>query len=181
MCCGGATFFAATGIPPSQIQAISRLSSLAWQHHVRKNPVLLQTLLFHGRPPHDPPVSLLLCEFLILFPSSQFHTFFLVGLRAFVFGHISLPFLVLMFSGLSCTRVFIASFFVRVLAVSYSGAAISSRIPMHCDATVVFCVPGYTPICGYVCPTWPCQWGHRNFDVPWSPYGGCTLLAPMLE
>lgn len=55
---GGATSLAAAGVPPSQIQAIGGWSSSAWQRYVRKHPVLLQTLLFHGRPIHDPPFSL---------------------------------------------------------------------------------------------------------------------------
>ncbi|KAL4068728.1 hypothetical protein V8B97DRAFT_1872904 [Scleroderma yunnanense] len=56
---GGATSLAAAGVPPSQIQAIGAWSSLAWQRYVRKHPVLLQTLLFHGRPLHDPPFAFL--------------------------------------------------------------------------------------------------------------------------
>jgi len=54
---GGATSLAAAGVPPSQIQAIGAWSSSAWQRYVRKHPVLLQTLLFHGRPLHDPPFA----------------------------------------------------------------------------------------------------------------------------
>ena len=54
---GGATSLAAAGVSPAQIQAIGHWSSSAWQRYVRKNPTLLQTLLFHGRPIHDPPFS----------------------------------------------------------------------------------------------------------------------------
>lgn len=54
---GGATSLAAAGVPPAQIQAIGHWSSSAWQRYVRKHPVLLQTLLFHGRPIHNPPFA----------------------------------------------------------------------------------------------------------------------------
>ena len=54
---GGATSLAAAGVSPAQIQAIGHWSSSAWQRYVRKNPTLLQTLLFHGRPVHDPPFA----------------------------------------------------------------------------------------------------------------------------
>ena len=54
---GGATSLAAAGVSPAQIQAIGHWSSSAWQCYVRKNPTLLQTLLFHGRPVHDPPFA----------------------------------------------------------------------------------------------------------------------------
>ena len=45
---GGATLLAAAGVLPAQIQAIGHWSSSAWQHYIKKNPTLLQTLLFHG-------------------------------------------------------------------------------------------------------------------------------------
>ena len=45
------------GVPPAQIQAIGHWSSPAWQRYVRKHPALLQALLFHGRPIHDPPYA----------------------------------------------------------------------------------------------------------------------------
>ncbi|KAL4062608.1 hypothetical protein V8B97DRAFT_235710 [Scleroderma yunnanense] len=54
---GGATSLAAAGVPPSQIQAIGGWSSSEWQRYVRKHPVLLQTLLFHGRPLYDSPCA----------------------------------------------------------------------------------------------------------------------------
>ena len=54
---GGATSLATAGVPPSQIQAVGGWSSSAWQHYVHKHHVLLQTLLFHGRPLHDSPFT----------------------------------------------------------------------------------------------------------------------------
>ncbi|KAH7918236.1 hypothetical protein BV22DRAFT_1024919 [Leucogyrophana mollusca] len=54
---GGATSLAAAGVPPAQIQAIRRWSSGNWQHYIRKNPVLLQGLLFNGHGIHDPPFA----------------------------------------------------------------------------------------------------------------------------
>lgn len=53
----GATSLAAAGVPLAQIQAIGRWTSHAWQRYIRKHPILLQTLLFHGRPVHDPPFA----------------------------------------------------------------------------------------------------------------------------
>ena len=53
---GGATSLAENGIPPNIIQAIGRWASLAFQIYIRKNPVLLQALLF-GRAAHDPLCS----------------------------------------------------------------------------------------------------------------------------
>jgi hypothetical protein len=53
MCAGGATLLAENGIPPHLIQAIGRWASPAFQIYIRKNPVLLQALLF-GRAAHDP-------------------------------------------------------------------------------------------------------------------------------
>jgi hypothetical protein len=50
---GGATSLAENGIPPHLIQAIGRWASPAFQIYIRKNPVLLQALLF-GRAAHDP-------------------------------------------------------------------------------------------------------------------------------
>lgn len=43
---GGATSLAENGVPPSIIQAIGRWASDAWKIYVRKNPVLIQALLF---------------------------------------------------------------------------------------------------------------------------------------
>jgi hypothetical protein len=54
---GGATSLAATGVSPDQIQAIGRWRSGTWERYVRKNATLLQALLFHGRPIHDPPFA----------------------------------------------------------------------------------------------------------------------------
>jgi hypothetical protein len=50
---GGATSLAENGIPPHLIQAIGRWASKAFQIYIRKNPILLQALLF-GRAAHDP-------------------------------------------------------------------------------------------------------------------------------
>jgi hypothetical protein len=50
---GGATSLAENGVPPNLIQAIGRWASSAFQIYIRKNPVLLQALLF-GRAAHDP-------------------------------------------------------------------------------------------------------------------------------
>ena len=43
---GGATSLALNSVPPHLIQAISRWASTAFQIYIRKNPVLLQALLF---------------------------------------------------------------------------------------------------------------------------------------
>jgi len=43
---GGATSLAQNGVPPSIIQAISRWASDAFKIYIRKNPVLIQALLF---------------------------------------------------------------------------------------------------------------------------------------
>jgi hypothetical protein len=43
---GGATFMAECGCPPSLIQAAGRWASEAFQLYIRKNPILLQALLF---------------------------------------------------------------------------------------------------------------------------------------
>jgi hypothetical protein len=50
---GGATSLAENGVPTNLIQAIGRWASSAFQIYIRKNPVLLQALLF-GRAAHDP-------------------------------------------------------------------------------------------------------------------------------
>ena len=50
---GGATSLAENGVPPNLIQAIGRWASSAFQIYIRKNPVLLQALLF-GRAAHNP-------------------------------------------------------------------------------------------------------------------------------
>jgi hypothetical protein len=50
---GGATSLAENGVAPNIIQAIGRWASSAFQIYIRKNPVLLQALLF-GRAAHDP-------------------------------------------------------------------------------------------------------------------------------
>ena len=49
---GGATSLAENRIPPHLIQATGRRASAAFQIYIRKNPVLLQALLF-GQAPHD--------------------------------------------------------------------------------------------------------------------------------
>jgi hypothetical protein len=43
---GGATSLAKNGVPPSIIQAIGRWASDAFKIYIRKNPVLIQALLF---------------------------------------------------------------------------------------------------------------------------------------
>jgi hypothetical protein len=50
---GGATSLAENGVSPNLIQGIGRWSSSAFQIYIRKNPVLLQALLF-GRAAHEP-------------------------------------------------------------------------------------------------------------------------------
>jgi hypothetical protein len=50
---GGATSLAEAGVAPPVIQAISRWASNSFQIYIRKNPVLLQALLF-GCPAHQP-------------------------------------------------------------------------------------------------------------------------------
>ena len=50
---GGATSLAENSVPPNLIQAIGRWASQTFQIYIRKNPVLLQALLF-GRAAHDP-------------------------------------------------------------------------------------------------------------------------------
>lgn len=52
---GGATSLALAGVPPHQIQAIGRWASNAFQIYMRKNPTLLQSMLFGGRSAHDGP------------------------------------------------------------------------------------------------------------------------------
>ena len=49
---GGATSLAINGVPPHLIQAIGRWASPAFQVYIRKNPVVLQALLF-GRAAHE--------------------------------------------------------------------------------------------------------------------------------
>ena len=49
---GGATSLALNSVPPHLIQAIGRWASPAFQIYIRKNPVLLQALLF-GRAAHE--------------------------------------------------------------------------------------------------------------------------------
>ncbi|KAF7354025.1 hypothetical protein MVEN_01089300 [Mycena venus] len=53
---GGATSLAEAGVPPNVIQGIGRWASDAFQIYIRKNPVLLQAMLF-GRPVHQPPAA----------------------------------------------------------------------------------------------------------------------------
>jgi hypothetical protein len=45
---GGATFLAASGVPPAQIQAIGRWRSDTWERYIRTHPTLLQAMLFPG-------------------------------------------------------------------------------------------------------------------------------------
>lgn len=54
---GGATSLAAAGLSPEHIRAVGRWRSGTWERYVRKNPTLLQALLFHGRSVHDPPFA----------------------------------------------------------------------------------------------------------------------------
>jgi hypothetical protein len=53
MCAGGATSLAENCVPPHLIQAVGRWASPAFQIYIRKNPVLLQALLF-GHAAHNP-------------------------------------------------------------------------------------------------------------------------------
>ena len=53
---GGATSLAESGIPPYLIQAIGQWASSAFQIYIRKNPVLLQALLF-SHTAHDPLIN----------------------------------------------------------------------------------------------------------------------------
>ena len=48
---GGATSLAEHGIPPSIIQALRRWASAAFLIYIRKNPVLIQAMLFSNRSP----------------------------------------------------------------------------------------------------------------------------------
>ena len=50
---GGATSLAEAGVHPNIIQAIGRWALDTFQIYIRKNPVLLQAMLF-GRPAHQP-------------------------------------------------------------------------------------------------------------------------------
>jgi hypothetical protein len=54
---GGATSLAAAGVAPEHIRSMGRWSSDTWERYVRKNPTLLQTLLFHTHPLHDSPFA----------------------------------------------------------------------------------------------------------------------------
>jgi hypothetical protein len=50
---GGATSLAEAGVSPHIIQAIGRWKSDAWQIYVRKNPVLIQAMIFGAKPIHE--------------------------------------------------------------------------------------------------------------------------------
>jgi len=50
---GGATSLAEAGVPPNIIQAIGQWASNTFQIYIRKNPVLLQAMLFRC-PAHQP-------------------------------------------------------------------------------------------------------------------------------
>lgn len=50
---GGATSLAEAGVLPAVIQATGRWASATFQIYIRKNPVLLQALIY-GRPAHEP-------------------------------------------------------------------------------------------------------------------------------
>lgn len=52
---GGATSLAEAGVLPAVIQAAGRWASNTFQIYIRKNPVLLQALIY-GRPAHEPQV-----------------------------------------------------------------------------------------------------------------------------
>ena len=54
---GGATSLAEAGVPPNIIQAIGRWASDTFQIYIRKNPVLLQAMLF-GHPAHQPATNI---------------------------------------------------------------------------------------------------------------------------
>jgi hypothetical protein len=46
---GGATSLAENGVPPTIIQLMGRWSSDAFLIYIRKNPVLIQALLYYAR------------------------------------------------------------------------------------------------------------------------------------
>jgi len=50
---GGATSLAEAGVSPEIIQATGRWATDTFKIYIRKNPVLLQAMLF-GRPAHQP-------------------------------------------------------------------------------------------------------------------------------
>jgi hypothetical protein len=50
---GGATSLAEAGVSPHIIQAIGRWKSDTWQIYVRKNPVLIQAMIFGGKAIHE--------------------------------------------------------------------------------------------------------------------------------
>ena len=52
MCAGGATSLAEAGVPPNVIQAIGQWALDTFQIYIKKNPVLLQAILF-GCPAHQ--------------------------------------------------------------------------------------------------------------------------------
>ena len=52
---GSATSLAAAGVPSSQIQAIGRWNSAAFERYIHRHPTLLQAVLFQGHLVHDPP------------------------------------------------------------------------------------------------------------------------------
>ena len=54
---GGATSLAEAGVPPNTIQAIGRWALDTFQIYIRKNPVLLQAMLF-GHPAHQPATNI---------------------------------------------------------------------------------------------------------------------------
>lgn len=55
---GGATSLAEAGVPPHIIQGVGRWKSEAFQIYIRKNPVLLQALIFGGRSIHEAPATI---------------------------------------------------------------------------------------------------------------------------
>ena len=59
---GGATSLAEAGVPPNIIQAIGRWASDTFQIYIRKNPVLLQAMLF-GHPAHQPDMNIWFIDF----------------------------------------------------------------------------------------------------------------------
>ena len=73
---GGATALAEAGIPPHMIQTIGRWSSDAFQIYIRQHPVLLATHLY-GSSSRPLGYFFALTIYILIFPNSFFHLFFL--------------------------------------------------------------------------------------------------------
>jgi hypothetical protein len=73
MCTGGATSLAEAAVALPVIQAIGQWASTTFQIYIRKNPVLLQALLF-GCPVHQNAIwlSFIILSRYYLFPTTDF-------------------------------------------------------------------------------------------------------------